>query len=315
MECSSTRIHFAPLQGYTTHAYRCTHARHAGGVDCYYTPFIRWERGDVRGKDVRDILPENNEGVHLIPQVICGTSDDFNRLCDMVQGQGYSEIDVNMGCPAPMQTKLHRGSGILAEPDRVEEMVREMLRRPEVTFSVKMRLGLHEATEWQTLLPMLNECQLGHITLHPRIGKQMYKGEVNMQQFRLFAEQCKHPLIYNGDLKTVQDVQRVMMDFPHLHGVMIGRGLLARPTLAAECAEGVDCSVEHRREVVRKMHGELLDYCRKRFRGDSQILMQIRPFWEYQEPWMERKQWKRIMKAGSMRNYLTAVADVLVRAV
>ena len=107
------QLHFAPLQGYTDFEYRRIHARHCGGVDSYYTPFIRWEKGGVRDKDIKDILPENNEGLHLIPQIICADTDEFNRLADVIQEHGYGEMDLNMGCPAPMQTKLMRGSGIL----------------------------------------------------------------------------------------------------------------------------------------------------------------------------------------------------------
>ena len=103
-------IHFAPLQGYTDFEYRRIHSRHCGGVDTYYTPFIRWEKGGIREKDIRDILPENNEGLHLVPQIICADTDEFNRLADTIQEHGYEEMDLNMGCPAPMQTKLMRGS-------------------------------------------------------------------------------------------------------------------------------------------------------------------------------------------------------------
>ena len=222
-------IHFAPLQGYTDNAYRRLHAQLCGGVDTYYTPFIRWEKGDVRGKDIVDILPERNEGIHLIPQIICADPGDFNRLCDIIQEHGYQEIDLNMGCPAPMQTKLKRGSGILPHPDNVERLCQEMTRRQDVRFSAKMRLGLDDKEQWRPLLPILNDAPLQHITLHPRIATQMYKGEVDMPAFGEFASLVRHPLIYNGDILAPGDIQRIATSFPTLKGIMIGRGLLARP--------------------------------------------------------------------------------------
>ena len=85
------------MQGYTDFEYRRIHSRHCGGVDTYYTPFIRWEKGGIREKDIKDILPENNEGLHLVPQIICADTDEFKRLADTIQEHGYEEMDLNMG--------------------------------------------------------------------------------------------------------------------------------------------------------------------------------------------------------------------------
>ena len=305
-------IHFAPLQGYTDHFYRRIHHQMAGGVACYYTPFMRWEKGDVRGKDVVDILPENNPGLHLIPQIICSSAEDLNRLTDIIQGQGYGEVDINMGCPAPMQTKLQRGSGILPHPELVTALAVEMEKRRDVSFSVKMRLGLEHPDEWQAILPILDDAPVQHITLHPRIGAQMYKGEVDMDEFARFAACCRKPLIYNGDLHTLADIHRVEAAFPHLHGIMMGRGLLARPTLAREYQQGRELSEGERRDVLLRMHEQALDFCQKKYKVDSQILLHMHSFWEYQQEFLGRKAWKKVMKAGSMKNYLAAVHELVV---
>ncbi|MBQ0049072.1 MAG: tRNA-dihydrouridine synthase family protein [Bacteroidales bacterium] len=305
------QIHCAPLQGYTDHAYRRILHQLAGGVDVFYTPFIRWEKGEVRSKDEVDILPKNNEGVHLIPQIICSTPDEMKRLSDMVESHGYSEIDINMGCPAPMQTKLQRGSGILPHPDRIQALCREIEQRPELRCSVKMRLGLDRNDEWQQVLPILNQTPLQHITLHPRIGKQMYKGEVDMQQFSLFCDQCRHPLVFNGDLRTLADINRLTHSFPHLQGIMLGRGLLARPTLAREFADGEEWNDAKRMQVLCAMHQEMLQFVTTKYKVESQILLHIHAFWEFQEEMLGRKIWKKIMKAGNLKNYLDAVRQLL----
>lgn len=300
-------IHFAPLQGYTDFEYRRIHARHCGGVDTYYTPFIRWEKGGIREKDIRDILPENNEGLHLIPQIICADTDEFNRLADAIQELGYGEMDLNMGCPAPMQTKLMRGSGILPHPTRVSALLREMERRPEVRFSAKMRLGLEEKEEWRELSGMLDSSCLKHLTVHPRIGKQMYKGEVDMDAFNEVYDSIHLPIIYNGDVTSMEQVSSLSERYPGLHGIMMGRGLLARPTLAKECLMGEEMPHEERMSILMQMHEDMLGYCTRKYKVDSQILLHIHAFWEYQESQLERKTWKKIMKAGNMKNYLEAI--------
>ena len=301
------QLHFAPLQGYTDFEYRKIHARHCGGVDTYYTPFIRWEKEGIRDKDIKDILPENNEGVHLVPQIICSDTDEFNRLADAVQELGYEEMDLNMGCPAPMQTKLMRGSGILPHPIRVQALLKEMERRPEVHFSAKMRLGLDSKEEWRELTDILNSSSLKHLTIHPRIGKQMYKGEVDMEAFHEMYNAISIPIIYNGDVTSMEQVSSLSERLPNLLGIMMGRGLLARPTLARECIQEKEMSTRERTGILMQMHEDMLDYCTRKYKVDSQILMHIHAFWEYQESQMERKTWKKIMKAGNMKNYLEAI--------
>lgn len=300
-------IHFAPLQGYTDFEYRRIHARHCGGVDTYYTPFIRWEKGGIREKDLKDIMPENNEGLHLVPQIICADTDEFNRLADTIQEHGYEEMDLNMGCPAPMQTKLMRGSGILPHPTRVSALLKEMERRPEVRFSAKMRLGLEGKEEWRELSGMLNSSCLKHLTVHPRIGKQMYKGEVDMDAFNEVYDSIHLPIIYNGDVTSMEQVSSLSERYPGLHGIMMGRGLLARPTMAKECLMGGEMPHEERMSILMQMHEDMLGYCTRKYKVDSQILLHIHSFWEYQESQLERKTWKKIMKAGNMKNYLEAI--------
>ena len=295
-------IAFAPLQGYTDAVYRRAHHECVGGVDEYYTPFVRIEKGEIRKKDLRDTDPAANEGVPTVPQVIARDGDEFARLCDALQGQGWNRIDLNMGCPFPMQVKSGRGSGLLQHPERVEEIAREIQRRPEVTFSVKMRLGQESAEESMTLLPIINEMPLVHVTLHPRLGKQQYKGTVDMEAFGRFHEGCKHEMVYNGDLTELK-IENGKLKFwagAKVKGVMIGRGLLARPWMLSE---------KEPQEVMRQMHERIYRYAVENFCGDSQILSRLHAFWEYLD--IDRKAKKTIMKSTTLRRYDEAVACAL----
>lgn len=227
-------IHFAPMQGVTDARFRRQHFLQQGGVDCYYTPFLRWERNGVRPKDRRDVLPIANQGVPVVPQVIAASRDEFCHLCDFLQKLGWTSIDFNMGCPFPMQTGHGRGAGLLQYPDRVESILQEMTSRGEVSFSVKMRLGQQSPDEAFALIPILNEVPLHHVTLHPRLGVQQYTGTPDRDSFARFYEQLRHPLVYNGDISSVEQVRQLQRQFPQLQGVMIGRALVQNPQLAAQ---------------------------------------------------------------------------------
>ncbi len=274
-------IAFAPLQGYTDAAYRRAHWECAGGVGEYYTPFVRIEKGVVRRKDLRDTDPEANRGVPTVPQVIARDGDELARLCDALQAQGWRRIDVNMGCPFPLQVHAGRGSGLLQHPDKLHELLAEMQRRPEVAFSVKMRLGQESTDEGLRTLETVNQMPLCHVTLHARLGRQQYKGTPDLEAFMRFAEHCVHPMVYNGDAVREENgkwkVESVagtdlMALASNLKGVMIGRGLLARPWMLSN---------REPKEVLRSMHERLYRHATQTLCGDSQVLARMKAFWEY----------------------------------
>lgn len=299
-------VHFAPLQGYTEDAYRRLHNELCGGVQEYYTPFVRIENGGARPKDLRDLKPQNNQGVRLTPQVIARDASELQSLLDVIQPMGYERIDINMGCPFPLQTRHGRGAGLLLNPDKVREIAHVVQAHPELQFSVKMRLGLESEDEWRSILPILNDIPLRHITLHPRIASQQYKGQVNMAAFQAFAQACKHPLIYNGDITTPELMRHLQATYP-LAGIMLGRGLLARPTLATEYQKGIELDPHSRLQTVRQLHDRLLAHYETVIPGESQRLTKIRTFWDFMEQELGRKTWKKLMKAGNMKNYLLAI--------
>lgn len=300
-------IHFAPLQGYTEAIYRNAHAAVFGGVETYYTPFVRLEKGAFRNREVRDIEPDNNTVPHLIPQLIGHEAEQAETILALFTERGYKEVDINMGCPFPMLTKRHNGSGILPYPEEVEKLLEIVQKHPEIRFSVKMRLGWEDAEECLRLAPVLNKYPLKHITLHPRLGKQQYKGETDLKGFAAFAAVCSHPLIYNGDIKSIEDIERIHNIFPTLSGVMIGRGLLMNPALAFEYNEKKPLSTEEMKEKLNQMHKIVFARYEERLEGgEGQLLNKMKTFWEYLEPQIGHKAWKAIHKSTSMAKYNAA---------
>ncbi|MCM1311448.1 MAG: tRNA-dihydrouridine synthase family protein [Bacteroides sp.] len=307
-----TPIYFAPIQGYTDDAYRRIHAEMVGGTEIYFSPFIRIEHNKMRNKDIRDIHPQYNKGINLIPQILCNSTKEFDLLVDTIAEMGYSRIDINMGCPFTLQTRHGKGAGLLQHPDTVEELMKAVSNRKDISFSVKMRLGQECADEGLAVLPILNDAPLAHITIHPRLGIQQYKGETDMESFRRFYESCKHPVVFNGDILSMDDIRRTEQEFPNLKAIMVGRGLLARPSLAAEYASGKEWTAERRLSLIKGMHAKLLEHYSSVIPGEMQLLSKMRTFWEYMEPEIGRKQQKKIMKAGNMKNYMKEVGNVSI---
>ena len=123
-----------------------------------------------------------------------------------------------------------------------------------------------------------------------------------MEAFGRFHEGCKHEMVYNGDLTELK-IENGKLKFwagAKVKGVMIGRGLLARPWMLSE---------KEPQEVMRQMHERIYRYAVENFCGDSQILSRLHAFWEYLD--IDRKAKKTIMKSTTLRRYDEAVACAL----
>lgn len=307
-------IHFAPLQGYTEAIYRNAHATCFGGVDTYYTPFVRLEKGNFRNKDKREIDAENNHVPHLVPQLLASSAEKAETILSLFIEKGYKEIDINLGCPFPLLAKRHNGSGILPYPEEVEALLSIVKKYPQISFSIKMRLGWENPDECIQLAPFLNELPLRQITMHPRLGKQQYKGEVNLEGFATFQNICKHPLIYNGDINSVEEIQVIKDQFPSLAGIMIGRGLLANPALALEYKSGEKLSSDEIAKKIREMHAIVYQQYEQQLNGgDMQLVNKMKSFWEYLLPGADKKSLKAIHKSNRIDKYQQAVSNLINR--
>lgn len=327
------QVLFAPLQGYTTGIYRKVHAEIFGDVDAYYAPFLRIENGHPREKDLRDLdgaidckldggfdsIGGNCNPVaraKTVPQIIANSAGEFKILADAILQKGFTEIDFNMGCPFPMQVSRHRGAGLLNDTRTIQEIMDEIARLSAAgtaRFSVKMRLGQDSPDEAFALLPILNNAPLTQITLHPRLGRQQYKGALDIPSFEKFYNECRHPLVYNGDITSVSQMHKIELGYPKLAGIMIGRGMLAHPSLATEYKAATDANAVSENELlskILKMHGKLYEHARSTYQGDSQILSHIRSFWDYLEPSLPKKVFKKIQKAGKLNEYNAAIQSL-----
>ena len=180
------KIYSAPLQGFTEAVWRNTHQNVFGGIDGYYTPFLRYEHGEIRNKDIRDVERKNNTVDNLIPQIIAATPDEMRPLLELIKNEGYTRVDINMGCSFPLQVRKRHGAGLLPHPGLVDSLMKELAQYPGISFSVKMRLGWESKNEWRELMPLLNDAPLRHITMHPRLGIEQYKQPVDIDAFSEF---------------------------------------------------------------------------------------------------------------------------------
>lgn len=301
------KIEFAPLQGYTDAIYRTMHNKVFGGINSYYSPFIRLEKGEVRQKDIKDILPENNENINLVPQIIVNSNEEFLKLTESVCNLGYKRIDINMGCPFPLQTKKGRGAALLQNTKHLEDIVESINSINDIDFSIKMRLGMDSAEDAKGALEIINKAKLHHLTIHPRIAKQQYKGEIDYQTFDYIYQNCLHPIIYNGDILSQEDIYNIINIYPKIEGIMIGRGLLAKPYIAMELNKTIRLSVSERLSMIMKLHDAIYDHYSSVMQGEHQLLLKMKTFWEYLDEEIGKKPYKAIKKSVNIKKYELAI--------
>lgn len=307
-------IYIAPVQGHTDAAWRHFHNEVYGGNHLYFTPFMRCEHGDLRNKDLKDFLSNLNSDIRLEPQVIFRDMNELEVLLVKLVENGATSINLNIGCPFPLQTGKGRGAGFIGNIEEAAKLPALLSRFPDIRFSIKMRLGFEKPDEWKGIIDILNSLELSNLYVHPRVARQQYGGELHLDQFKEILELSRNPIVFNGDIKTPEDINYIKKLFPAISGVMTGRGILGRPSLALEYdnmkdeTSPRDFDRDVRLERMLDFHRKLFNYYSENLCGESQILSKIKPFWEYAEEEIGRKAWKAIKKASNMAKYHSAVA-------
>lgn len=217
------KIHFAPLQGFTTPLYLSCHADVYGCTDAVYSPFVRVEKGEPRRTDITRLQQALTLGIDIIPQVVFKDVDEFVTLTYTIKNLGFQHIDLNLGCPYPMQTHRGRGAAMIGNIEVMTQVVKLIESDTDTAYSIKMRLGLADPTQWHMLMPVLNSIPLHHITVHPRIATQMYEGDIDHEQFSHIAAESKNPVVLNGDIRSLSDIEQIRENFPTTQAAMIGR--------------------------------------------------------------------------------------------
>lgn len=303
----------SPLQGFTDFRFRNAVDRYFGGIDTYYAPYIRFNgKLEIKSSYQRDLLPKNNTVQELIPQVMTNDADEFLFAAKYVQELGYKELNWNLGCPYPMVVNRCMGSGLLSDTEKIKHILTRVHNESDILVSMKMRLGYNDCSETLALLPVLDQFPLKNIAIHARLGKQLYKGGVDLDAFSACLDKTKHKLYYNGDITSVEGFRDMQSRFPSIDHWMIGRGLIADPFLPQMIRENTTTYPKNKIEVFGKFHDTLYAAYASYLSGTSHTLLKMYHFWEYFINTFPdgQKGLKKIKKAKSLEAYEDGVKYV-----
>ncbi len=297
------KILAAPVQGWTDHVWRVAHAQVFGPAEAYYAPFMRVEHGGIRPRDLRDILPDNNAGIHVVPQVLACRPDDMAQMLQAVADMDYTEVNINLGCPHPPVARKGFGAGMLARPEALENLAQTLSQQKSLKVSLKMRLGWDDPVQWRNVLPLFNQVAVDHVIMHYRLGTQQYRGETMNQYISDTLRDIPAPVILNGDIDSLAAIDALLNQYPQAAGVMVGRALVADPALLCPDKATVD--------NYRRFHDLLYDgYSRALTGGDHQLLDKMQALWQMMLPHADHRAHKAIRKANTLDRYHQAVSQL-----
>ena len=277
----TVKYYMAPLESVTTWIYRQAHAKIYGRLDKYFIPFLEpHEKRDFKTRELQEILPEHNENIYAVPQILTNRSEGFIKLAKALKDWGYEEVNLNLGCPSKTVVTKGKGSGFLAKPEELERFLTEIFDAlsGEVKISVKTRIGKEDPEEFPALLELFNKYPMEELIIHPRVQKDGYGNVPRLELYELAEKQSVNPLCYNGDLYTREQIRNFAERFPGTERLMLGRGFLRDPGLLYN--EGKDP-----KDIFEKFlafHDLVYEGYQERNMGDRIVLFKMKELWSYQ---------------------------------
>ena len=328
---SESFLSLGPFQGITDAPFRNVFQRHFGGIDKFYTPFFTGiQKEHAKNLQGEEIDPRCNDVETLTPQILSTDAEEVLRFAKQCKQLGYKEINLNMGCPFPRVANKKRGCGFLPYPDKVEELFERIFEEIDINFSVKCRLGYFNADEINAILPIFNRFPLSELIIHPRIGKQLYKGEADVERFKALMPFINAPLVYNGDIVSVDSFERIrglineptekrhfdrLNDRQTVNQFMLGRGVLANPFLAEQIKNKEDAYAASLQQKTERLHRYVLDLYDDRLShagGSPKVLGRMKELWSYLMNSFDAPQdvWRKIKKINALKEYEEQVEQV-----
>ena len=317
------KFYLAPMEGITGYIYRQAYNSCFKPMDRYFTPFLAPKhKSGFSSKELNDILPEHNQGMEVIPQILTSDPEDFLDTAVKLKEYGYTEVNLNLGCPSGTVAAKGKGAGFLKDTEKLARFLGEVsegMERENLHFSIKTRVGVESEEEFQTLLGLYNQCPLTELIIHPRVLKDFYKYNVRMNAFKEGFEKSRHSVCYNGDIFRRKDYDRLVKEYPDLDKIMMGRGIMMNPFLMEEIADGTSqkvsgkMSADRKADRLEKFHRLLCDGYTHVMSGDRPVLFKMKELWVYwgeQFPG-EEKALKQIRKAQRLADYESAARYLL----
>ena len=298
------RYYFAPMEGLTDSIYRRLHHQFFPGIDAYYMPFISpTVHRTLTNRESRELPMADSVPFRAVPQVLTKNAEDFLWAAEQCRDRGYDEVNLNVGCPSGTVVAKGKGAGMLADPEGLERFLDAVFSAAPMPISVKTRLGVADPEEFPKLLEIYNRYPIKELTIHPRVRRQFYDGDVFLDSFDYALENSKNPLCYNGNLRTLSEVKSFEQRYPQVESVMVGRGLIGNPAMFCP---GTDAA------TLKAFHDALLEEYLVVFGGSRNAMFRMKENWQKMILLFENseKLGKKLRKTTDLAEYRSITAQI-----
>lgn len=276
------KLYLAPLQTYTDFHFRNSFQQLYNGVDRFYSPYLRLNNdGSIKESTKLDILPKNNPKKTVVPQLMASTIEDFQKLETYIHSLGYTELNWNMGCPYPMVTNKCLGAGLLNQPFTLLNLFEQVFSQSKLKIGIKMRMGIASTDEIEALIPILNLFPFTEVIIHARYANQLYTGHADVQQFAKIQPLIQSEIVYNGDVKSIQDLSQLQLKLQNNCSLMIGRGALQNPGIFEEIHLNQNHSETIKIKRLETFSQYLQDSISQSHADRGYVLSRLKGHWEY----------------------------------
>lgn len=308
-------IYLAPLQGYTEVEFRLAWSAFFTGIDVAVSPFIPLSESLVfKPKHLRDVIPEQNNRLPVIPQVLGNETGKFIRLAQQLADLGYEKLNWNLGCPKRQVARKKRGSGLLPYPELLKELLDKIIPQLPLQLSIKTRLGYEKPDEFYALVNVFNQYPLESLTIHPRIGVQMYEGEMHLDVLDQVIGEINHRVIFSGDIVNTNVFETLKNRYPSINDWMLGRGVLINPFLPEILTKSAGHLTD---ENIRSRQYNFVDelYCelKEKYKRDRTILNKLKDYWSYFSRWFinDKDIFTHLSRTRSIEEFVPAAKHYL----
>lgn len=228
------KIYIAPMAGVTDYTFRGILEEF--NPDLVFTEMVSVNAMEMMNDKTLNKLLRLREGEAV--QVFGNDVDKIVASAKYLEEKGVKHIDINAGCPMAKIVKNGYGSGLLADPEHIREILTKTraVLKPETKLSIKIRVGFRGIKEYVKIAKIAEECGCCHITVHGRTREQMYTGKADWNTIKEVKEAVSIDVIGNGDIFSAEDaVERIKLS--GVDGVMLARGICGNPWLIREIRE------------------------------------------------------------------------------
>ena len=228
------KLVLAPLAKVHNRGFRLLCRKYGAGL--VYTDMIVIPQIINNISSMRKFFEAAEKDFPIAVQLIGNENDEFKKAIDLLNSFKFF-VDLNLGCPSYKFRNQEKGGFLLKKPDKIQKIIRIMMKYSENPISAKIRTGFNDDNENAVQIAKLLESEgVEFLCIHGKTIEQKYKQGVNYRLMKQIKESISIPIIGNGDIRDGFTAKK-MLNETNCDAIMVGRASIGNPHVFYEITE------------------------------------------------------------------------------